>query len=125
MQMDFQRRKHGTAFDQFLTAHRPDIVEPEDKLSRIIRWVAKWDEPMDNVPHAVIRPDIDPLDRLGEVFEYATGNYLSQGRVASVCRELGNQVNTKQATVTIGREEIDAHPEGWRIRKRAERFGYA
>lgn len=124
MQMEFQRHKRGTEFDRFLATHRPDIVEPEDKLTRIIRWVALWDMHMDSTPHMVVRPDIDPLDRLGEVFEYATGVWVAHGRIARVCADLGKQINTKQTTVTIGREEIDAHPEGWRIRKRAERFGY-
>lgn len=124
MQMEFQQRKCGTEFDRFLMLHRPDIVEPHDKLGRIIRWVSMWDAPMDALPHRVIRPDTDPLDRLGELVEYATGEIVSHTRVVRVCAELGDRVNTKTRTVSITREDIDAHPEGWRIKQRAKRFGY-
>lgn len=124
MQMDFQRRRRGSTFDSYLAEHRPDIVEPEDKLTRIIRWACMWDEPMNEVPHRVLRPDVDPLDRLGEVVEYATGAVAGYGHVARVCTKLGNAVNTKTRTVPIDRAMIDAHPEGWRVKERAGRFGY-
>jgi hypothetical protein len=125
MQMDFQRRKQGTVFDRFLARHRPDIVEADDKLTRIIRWVALWDAPIDNYAHRVIRPDIDRIDQLGEAVEYATGLAPMAGRIARVCHQLGNTVNTKQRSVEITRNDIDNHPEGWRIKRRSERFGYA
>lgn len=124
MQMDFQNRRRGSVFDQFLAEHRPDIVDAPDKLTRMIRWAATWDAPMNEYPHIVLRPDVDPLDRLGEVFEYATGAVGTHGFIARVCSQLGNTVNTKERTVPIDRAMIDAHPEGWRIKERAGRFGY-
>lgn len=125
MQLDFQEYRTETDFDRFLAKHRPDIVEPDDKLSRIIRWVADWDAPLDQVPHTVIRPDADPLDRLGEIVEYATGALVMHGRVTRACAELGDAVNTKPRTrPVVTRDDIMRHPEGWKIRERAERFGY-
>lgn len=125
MQMQFQRQRRGTGFDQFLAHHRPDIVDAPDKLTRIIRWAALWDAPVDNHPHAVIRPDADRIDRLGEIIDYATDETMNQRTVAAACRRLGNDVNTKRRSVELSRSDIDAHPEGWRIKRRAERFGYA
>lgn len=124
MQMEFQKEKRGTAFDRFLADHRPDIVEPEDKLTRIIRWVASWDDPVGAIPHTVIRPDIDPIHRLGEVVEYATGETVSQRRMAVACRKLGSNINTKRRSVSVTIDDVKNHPEGWKIRRRAERFGY-
>jgi hypothetical protein len=126
MQMDFQQRPGATSFDRFMEQHRPDIADAPDKLTRIIRWVALWDSPLDQTPHKVIRPDADALDRLGEVVEYATGISVSQEHTAHACAQLGSKVNTKAVRRNpTTREDIDGHPEGWRIRERAERFGYA
>lgn len=124
MQMGFQRTKRGSVFDRFLATHRPDIVAPDDKLTRMILWATTWDAPMDQLPHKVIRPDADPLDRLGEVVDYATDKWVPQGVIARVCRQLGSNVNTKERTVAVTRDDIERHPEGWRIQERAERFGY-
>jgi len=125
MQLDFQEQRDATPYDRFLCEHRPDIVEPDDKLGRIIRWVTMWDAPMNDYRHEVIRPDADRLDRLGEVIEYATGATATMGRTARVCGVLGNAVNTKRRTrPETTRAQIDAHPEGWRVRKRAEFYHY-
>jgi hypothetical protein len=126
MQMDFQQRPGKTSFDRFMEEHRPDIAASADKLTRIIRWVAMWDSPVDEIPHEVIRPDVDTLDRLGEVVEYVTGVSVPQEYTARVCHQLGSKINTKTVRKDpTTRKDIDGHPEGWRIRERAERFGYA
>lgn len=126
MQMDFQQQRRATPFDRFLARHRPDIVRPADKLTRSIRYVASWDRPLDDLAHVIIQPDTHGADQLQSVVEYATGVRVACDRIDAAMSALGTKVNTKpRRRPGVTRADINAHPEGWKIQQRAERFGYA
>lgn len=124
MQLNMQNEKRGTPFDTFLADHSPEIVEPNDKLGRIIRWVTMWDAPIDDRPHRVIRPDTDTSKDLQRIVTYATGSGMSIHAIDRVKRQLGDKINARKRTVGITRQQIKRHPDGWRVQERAKRFGY-
>lgn len=124
MQLTMQNEKMGTPFDQFLAEYGPEIVAPDDKLGRIIRWVTMWDAPIDDHPHRVIRPDTDIPEDLRRTVHYATGSDMSLHAVTRVKRQLGDRINARKRKVGVTRQQINRHPDGWRVRERAERFGY-
>lgn len=124
MQMQFQKQKRRTHYDEFLAHHRPDIVEPGDKLGRMIRWACTWDKGLNDVDHMVIAPDKDSPKRLQEVVKYATGEHVSLYDIVQVRNELGSKVNTKPRRVKLDFSAMRRHKEAWRLKRRARKFGY-
>lgn len=126
MQLDFQVGRVGNDHDAFLIKHGPSfITEPDDKLTRAIRWVTTWDYPLDDIDHHVIKTDVDTSVELVDAIVYVTGDDVRFDDVQWAMNRVGTKVNTKRRThPVISHRDIDAHPEGWRVRRRAERFGY-
>lgn len=111
-----------TPHERFVAEQRPWIVEGEDHLARVIRWVATWDEPLANHPHMVLQPDRQTAPQLAAVVGYATGATPGVRHMRRVIAAVGT-VHASHRPV-LSAEQIDAHPEGWRIRQRAQRWGY-
>lgn len=115
-------------YEQYTLKHCPLIGYGNGHLSRAIRWVDFWDRPLDWRAHETLFCN-DPATGLVNSVLHATGEEMSISKVLAVMDEIGTRTNTNVA-YPIGRhiptrEEIDAHPEGARVRRRAERFGYA
>lgn len=125
MQLEFQREPGHTPFDRFLEQHAAHIVDAPDKLTRMIRWVSLWDAPLWHRRRLVIRPDVDDDEQLRGVVRRATGVEFAPWRIAEARRTVGDRVNHKRRSSQVTRDDIDSHPEGWRIRRRAEHYGYA
>lgn len=125
MRMSFQDRPTRSVHDQFVARHRPDIVRPDDKLGRAIRWVATWDHPLDDRECHVWRTDVDSSRRVSVVASHLWRLRISTARVERARRRVGrvNQARRPWRRV-LSDQDIDAHPEGALIRRRAERFGY-
>lgn len=116
-----------TVYDQFVARHRPWIVDSGDHLTRAIRWVSTWDEPIDDYAHVVVQIDSpDVIDHVRAAVRVATGLDFTAERVGGVAARLG-RVNAARApdvhVPTI--QEIYESPEGWRVRDRAKKWGYA
>lgn len=128
MQLDFQvgRPDTGNAHDAFLLEHGSSfITDPDDKLTRAIRWVTTWDYPLNDHDHLVIPVDLVSAQGIVAAVKYATKNDVSIDDVRWSMKHIGTNVNTKKRTRhAITRRDIDEHHEGWRVRRRAERLGY-
>lgn len=119
------------AFDVYVETHRPDITEgTRDHLGRAIRYVALWDEPIDEKVPLLRARDYDEWRHLGSVsgaLWHVTGKEHSQEKVVNALARLGTKTNTtmdweSQPVPTI--EQILAHPDGALIAARASKYGY-
>lgn len=98
IKVEFLKERKGTRYEVFVGKHNPFIVKGSDHLTRAIRYAALWDlgiEKFDS--HYYIQPDKEPTEKVHV---------------------------TKSSIVPPSVEKLDSHPEGWRIRERAERWGY-
>lgn len=109
-------------YDLYVRTHRPDITSAPSHLGRVIRWVALWDQPLDDFPCRLFRtgdPDLDTV-------RYATGEDLSAETLREAVVSVGSKVNTNlgQWTSRPTVAKISDHPDGSLLADRATRFGY-
>lgn len=112
-------------YARYVRAFRPSITSPGDHLTRVIRWVALWDSPLDGLGHTVLRSD-GGLEHQASAVDFATRTLHDRGMIANAMVLVGNRVNTSRAGEPdpVSREWLATHPDYALIRKRAERFGY-
>lgn len=112
-------------FARYVRSFRPTITRPADHLTRVIRWVALWDSPLDDLGHVVLRSD-GGLDQTMNGVTHATRYLHAPGMIADAMVLVGNRVNTcrEGEPDPVSREWLATHPDYALIRKRAERFGY-
>lgn len=118
--------RHGAdAYDMYVEHHRPDIMSAGDHLGRVIRWVALWDQPMDQIHHR--RLHTGDIRSVVEALRYATGAIATGKEVLDVLIEAGTRTNAvppDEWTPGPTIDQIRNHPDGALIEARAERFGY-
>ena len=128
MQLDFQvgRPDIGNEHDAFLVRHSSFITEPDDKLARAIRWVATWDYALGDIDHEMMFVDRVSAREVTAVVRKMTGDAsITERDVRWAVQQVGTNVNHKRRTrPVVTHRDIDAHHEGWRVRRRAEFFGY-
>lgn len=114
------------AYEAYVMRHMPKVTEARDHLGRAIRWATLWDEPVTSYPHRLLRVDADDLDPapLVSAVLYATGRRHAPGQIRRVLTDVGRKVNSGPGTPLPTREQINRHPEGWRIAERATLYGY-
>lgn len=112
-------------YGMFVRRHYSQILEPPDAVGRAIRWATMWDWTLDMVPHRVLRSDA-PFDspQFVSAITYATGQSPDPAKVREILERTGRRVNAGNRLGRPTREQILRHPEGWRVEKRAEEFGY-
>jgi hypothetical protein len=117
----------GGPFEEYVTRHRPEITRSLSHLGRAIRWVALWDEPMDEQPYRIFRAGETNQVSVAETVHHATGQHLPVEKVGEALLNVGQKVN---ATRHLNRmrlpevEHIASHPDGHLLALRAQRFGY-
>lgn len=112
-------------FARYVRSFRPMITSPRDHLTRVIRWVALWDSPLDDLGHTVLRSD-GGLEHQASAVDFATRTLHARGMIADAMVLVGNRVNScrEGEPDPVSREWLATHPDYALIRKRAERFGY-
>lgn len=114
-------------YEAYVARHRPSITEAPDHLGRAIRWAVLWDENVPSWPHRLLRvddaDDPDLVEHTAAVL-YATGTRPDPAILRGALKQLGRKVNAGPGTESPTRDVIDAHREGWRVRQRAEHYGY-
>lgn len=115
-------RNIANPYARFVTRHRPDIVAPREYLDRVIRHVARWDEPVLTHPHMRLR--VEDTDAVPDVVEYATG--ARPDGIEAVLQQLGTRINTHvpQIPDTVTWADVLDRPEGREMAARAEKYGY-
>lgn len=118
-------------FESYVSRYRPDIVGTSSHLGRAIRWVSKWDEPLDDLPCRLLRVEDGDVNMAPIIaaFHHAVDDQPADGELRLSLRKLGTKINTNPASlvgrvVPPSREQINAHPDGPLLVSRAERFGY-
>jgi hypothetical protein len=110
-------------YAQFVRSCRPAITRPDNHLGRVIRWVALWDSPVDDVDHFLLRVE---GSKQWKAARYATKQQVSVFAVVAALDDLGTSINTnfEQKAPIPTREQINEHPDSALLRARAGRFGY-
>lgn len=116
-------------YEAYVAQHRPDITSATSHMGRAIRWVCKWDEPLEDVPARLLRVE-DAETNLAPVvaaFHHAVGEQPADGELRLTLRKLGTRINSNPGSsrlVPPSREKILDHPDAALLVRRAERFGY-
>jgi len=112
-------------FARYVRSWRPALTTPRDHLSRVIRYVALWDSPLDDLGHSVIRADGGAAHLQNAVY-HATRTLLNRGVVAQAMVAVGSRTNTAREGKPdpVSLDWLATHPDYALIRERAERFGY-
>ena len=116
-----------TPYANFVRRHRPDIFDAADHLGRLIRWVARWDEPasLRSPPYRIEDADPQMLVEWGR----RIGRPVSETGASKALAAVGTTVNTHAPTSTADRHvtwsRIARHPDGPELVERARRFGYS
>lgn len=111
-------------YKQYVKDHAPWIISGRTHLSRAIRYVATWDQRLDELPHTILHPDGG-----AEHVAMAVGWWLLEGEL-DVAQVHGLISQLGQVHASPGRRrvpsvaEIRRSPEGHLIRRAAERWGY-
>lgn len=109
-------------YTAFMAAHLPELAETEDQLGRAIRYVSGWTERImagTKGPYRLVR-----LEDLASDRELLSDLVLWMGFVPPTDRPMLDAVNA-HAPADLPWEDVDSHPDGWRLRLVAERTGYA
>jgi hypothetical protein len=114
-------------YEKYAIRHCQGLGNGRGHLGRVIRWVALWDSPLMDYRVHGLRAEWGTRDvRLA--VRRATGDRgILDERVSTVLHTLGKKTNTSPLfshTQYVTREQIDAHPDGSMIRRRAKKFGY-
>jgi hypothetical protein len=112
-------------FARYVRSFRPSITRPADHLTRVIRYVALWDDPLDDLGHTVLKSD-GGLEHQASAVDVATRTLHARGMIADAMVLVGNRVNTSREGEPdpVSLEWLATHPDYALIRRRAERFGY-
>ena len=112
-------------FAAYVAQHRPDIASPDDHLSRVIRWVVLWDEPLDSRGYWPLRAE-DSARSITLAMVAAVGNAPPLATVGRAMADLGTTINTPtEPRERPSLDAIKAHGDAALLAKRASRFGYA
>lgn len=120
----------GGPFESYVSRYRPDITSTSSHLGRAIRWVCKWDEPLDDYPARLLRVEDAELNLAPIIaaFHHAVGEQPADGELRLTLGKLGTKINTNPSALRRlpppTREQINAHPDGRLVIERAERYGY-
>lgn len=110
-------------YSRYVRRYRPRITRPDDHLARVIRWVALWDDPLDDLGHLLV-----PIEtgNMALAVEHATGDRLPDEAVQDALVVVGMKVNTvlDPWQVRPSYERIMDHPDAPLLASRARRFGY-
>lgn len=117
----------GGPFEEYVTRHRPEITRPYSHLGRAIRWVALWDEPMDEGPYRIMRAGEPDAVSVAETVHYTTGMHVPVEKVGQGLADVGRKVNATTYARCMRLPEVEhiaGHPDGHLLALRAQRFGY-
>lgn len=124
MNRGFLSWRKSVQWEEYVKRHRPDIVEPEDQLTRAILWATTWDDPVDEVEHLTLKIEDDRLASYCDAVCYATRQTPDPSEVLEALETLGRKINAGNGMEWPSRKEIALHCEGGRVIQRAEKFGY-
>lgn len=116
-------------YERYVATHRPHITHPADHLGRVIRWVSEWDDNFDHHKFPTLKVDQASTEDVSDMVWEATGAIHAEASIAAAIGHVGNGVNANpiaqiRSVHAPSRAEIDTHPEGGLVRRRAEEFGY-
>lgn len=106
----------------YIGRHRPDVVQADDRLGRILRYVATWDDiPTD----LTLYVDRDDSETVADAYEALTGRRPARNPLDVMFR-LGKNTNTHNGpNSTITWQDIEAHPDGGPVIEKAVQHAYA
>src|SRR3546814_10200369 len=112
-------------YARYVRSFRPTITQPRDHLTRVIRYVALWDDPLDDLGHTVLKSD-GGLEQTASAVDLATRTLHARGMIADAMVLVGNRVNScrEGEPDPVSLEWLATHPDYALIRRRTERFGY-
>jgi hypothetical protein len=117
----------GGPFESYVAQYRPEITRSLSHLGRAIRWVALWDEPLDDHLYRIFRAGETDAVSAAETVHHATGQHIPVEKVGEGLLNVGRKVNGTTYAQHMRLPEVEhiaGHPDGHLLALRAQRFGY-
>lgn len=119
----------GTGDDELTTAyvlrHLPDVARAPDRLGRLIRYVATWDDVVATGKLHTLRIDEDGTDGIADVAFHVAGIEAPRRFVANAVKRADKMRNSHGGpSSTISWPLVDDHPDGHLLVAKAQRWGY-
>lgn len=119
----------GTADDKltigYIAGHRPHVVRAADRMGRLLRYVACWDDGLNTTNVHALPIEDATAHVVADLFERLTGRAVSPATCQRVLDRLGTRIGSHGGpTSAITWDHVRDHLDGQPVIAKAQQRGY-